>query len=84
MEMFEKFVIPHLYMNIKKHLVYVPFLTLNDEIKEINIKYNKTIRNEPEAFSVARNITRSISTIIFLGAIRFVYFIIETDRRTLF
>ena len=71
-------------MNIKKHLVYVPFLTLNDEIKEINIKYNKTIRNEPEAFSVARNITRSISTIIFLEAIRFVYFIIETDRRTLF
>ena len=71
-------------MNIKKHLAYVPFLTLNDEIKEINIKYNKTIRNEPEAFSVARNITRSISTIIFLGAIRFVYFIIETDRRTLF
>ena len=54
------------------------------KIKEINIKYNKTIRNEPKAFSVARNITRSISTIIFLEAIRFVYFIIETDRRTLF
>ena len=73
-----------IYEYQKKYLVYIPFLTLNDEIKEINIKYNKTIRNEPEAFSVARNITRSISTIIFLGAIRFVYFIIETDRRTLF
>ena len=66
------------------NLVYTTFLTLNDEIKEMNIKYNETTRNEPEAFSVARNITRSISTIIFLGAIRFVYFIIETDRRTLF
>ena len=66
------------------NLVYTTFLTLNDEIKEMNIKYNKTTRNEPEAFSVARNITRSISTIIFLEAIRFVYFIIETDRRTLF
>ena len=50
----------------------------------MNIKHKKITRNEPEAFSVARNITRSISTIIFLEAIRFVYFIIETDRRTLF